>query len=88
MPSIQVSRFGVIPKAGQLGQWRLILDLSSPNGHSVNNGIPKELYSLKYATVDQAVRKILQLGRGSNLAKIDIQQASEISLSIPKITFT
>ena len=73
--SVQVSRFGVIPKAGQPDKWRLILDLSSPHGHSVNDGISKDLCSLKYATVDQAVRRILQLGEGSYLAKIDIQHA-------------
>ena len=51
------------------------VDLSSPHGHSVNDGISKDLCSLKYATVDQAVRRILQLGEGSYLAKIDIQHA-------------
>ena len=35
----QVSRFGVIPKAGQPNKWRLILDLSSLRDHSVNDGI-------------------------------------------------
>ena len=34
--------------------------------------ISKELCSLKYATVDQAVRRILLLGEGSYLAKIDV----------------
>ena len=37
--------------------------------------ISKELCSLKYATVDQVVRRILQLGESSYLAKIDIQHA-------------
>ena len=32
---VQVSPFGVIPKS-ELGKWRLILDLSSPSGYSVN----------------------------------------------------
>ena len=52
IPSLQVSPFGVIPKNHQPGKWRLILDLSSPAGHSVNDGIPKDPYSLKYVTVD------------------------------------
>ena len=34
-PRVQVSRFGVIPK-GSTGKWRLIVDLSAPEGHSVN----------------------------------------------------
>ena len=36
---IQVSPLGVVPKKGW-NKWRLILDLSSPEGHSVNDGIP------------------------------------------------
>lgn len=42
IPNLHVSRFGIIPKKYQPGKWRLILDLSSPLGHSVNDGIPKE----------------------------------------------
>ena len=67
--SVQISRFGVIPKSGQPGKWRLILDLSSPHTHSVNDGIAKELCTLKYVTVDHAVKSILQCGRGAQLAK-------------------
>ena len=42
IPNLHVSRFGIIPKKYQPGKKRLILDLSSPLGHSVNDGIPKE----------------------------------------------
>ena len=31
-PNLHVSSFGVIPKRGQPGKWRLIVDLSSPGG--------------------------------------------------------
>ena len=37
--SLIVSRFGVIPKRGRENKWRLIVDLSFPEGHSVNDGI-------------------------------------------------
>ena len=70
-PRIQVSRFGVIPK-GSSGKWRLIVDLLSPEGHSVNDGIDGELCSLKYVTVDGAVAAVKQIGLGAQLAKIDI----------------
>ena len=46
-PEVHVSPFGVIPKADP-GKWRLILNLSSPHGNSVNDGIAKELCSLIY----------------------------------------
>ena len=74
-PLIQISRFGVLPKSGCPGKWCWILDLSSPHGNSVNDTIQKDVFSLKYATVDQAVWWILRLGPGTLLAKIDIQHA-------------
>ena len=39
-PYLHIIRFGVIPKNNQPGKWRLILDLSSHPGHSVNDDIP------------------------------------------------
>ena len=45
VPQLHVSRPGVVPKHLP-GQWRLIVDLSSPKGHSVNDGISKDLCSL------------------------------------------
>jgi len=44
---LHVSRFGVIPKRHQPVKWRLILNLSSPAGHSVTDGIAGEDYSLQ-----------------------------------------
>ena len=75
IPQVHVSWFGVIPKQGQPGKWRLILDLSSPHDYSINDSIASDLCSIKYATVDNAVQKILQLGRNTLLAKIDIEHA-------------
>ena len=42
LADVQVSRFGVILKKGH-NKWRLILDLSSPEGRSVNDGIQPAL---------------------------------------------
>ena len=42
MQDLHVSSFGVIPKKGQPDKWPLIMDLSSPQGHSVNDGINPE----------------------------------------------
>ena len=46
-PAIHVSRFGVIPK-GSTGKWCLIVDLSAPEGWSVNDGIRGEWCFLSY----------------------------------------
>ena len=72
IPQAQISRFGVIPKSSP-GKWRLIVDLSHPDHKSVNDGIPKNLCSMYYITVDDAIRKILELGPGTELAKIDVK---------------
>ena len=74
LPSVQVNRFGVIPKSTP-GKWRLILDLSSPEGHSINNGIDPELCSLSYVSADDAAHAVAKLGRGAGLAKVDIKSA-------------
>lgn len=38
-----ISPFGVIPKKSKPGHWRLIVDLSSPENASVNDGIDKDM---------------------------------------------
>ena len=48
LPQLQVSSFGVIPKRHQPGKWCLILDLSSPEGRSVNDGIDQTVCSLQF----------------------------------------
>ena len=63
---------GVIPKKHQPGKWRLIVDLSSPSGASVNDFIDPSLCSLTYASVDDAAEFVLRSGRGTLL---DIKSA-------------
>ena len=72
---VHCSPIGVILKRHKPNQWRLIVDLSSPGGASVNDGIDKEMCSLSYTSVDAVVKKILDLGRNALLAKLDIKQA-------------
>ena len=70
-PRVHVSPFGIIPKKAA-GKWRLIVDLSSPTDHSVNDSIAADLASLEYITVDDAAQAIKQKGAGALLAKVDI----------------
>ena len=53
LPNLHISSFGVIPKRGQPGKWRLIVDLSSPGGLSVNDGIDPQDFSLQYIRLDE-----------------------------------
>ena len=68
------SPFGVIPKRSKPSKWRLIIDLSTPGGRIVNDGIEKELCSLSYVSVDH-VDCVLRFEPGALLAKVDIKQA-------------
>ena len=70
-----ISPLGIIPKGGQPGKYRLICDLSSPQGGSINDGIDSALCSLHYSTVDDAVALARWLGVGARLAKLDLQSA-------------
>jgi hypothetical protein len=72
--NVHCSPIGIIPK-NKPGKWRLIVDLSAPDGASVNDGIEKDLCSLSYITVDTAADRAMALGRGALLAKLDINQA-------------
>ena len=78
IPSFQVSRFGVILKGHNTGKWRLITDLSSPSGHSVNDGIDPDMCSLKYTMVDEVAVLVAWTGRGALLAKVDIESANRL----------
>ena len=75
---MQLSPIGLVPKPHS-EKFRLIMDLSSPQGHSVNDGISPTLCSLQYASVDI----IRQLGRSTLLLKIDLSNAYHIVLVHP-----
>ena len=72
VPGLHISRFGVIPENNQPGKWHLILDLSSPAGHSVNDSIPKPPSSVQFVTVDAFVAGITAPCRGTLMAKFDV----------------
>ena len=71
---IHCSAFGVIPKKHKPNKWRLIVDLSAPEGHSINDSISKELASLSYVSVDDVVACALKEGKGAHLVKMDVKQ--------------
>ena len=64
----------MIPKK-KSGKFRLILNLSAPEGKRVNDGIDKELASLSYVSVYEVADAARKLGRGALMAKMDIKQA-------------
>ena len=56
----------------------LIVDMSSPEGGSVNDGIREAWCSLSYTTVDNAIQRIMSYGAGAQLVKVDIQSAYRV----------
>ena len=75
LANLHVSSFGVIPKKGQPGKWRLIVDLSSPAGSSVNEGILPEDFPLHYIKLEEIVSMVSRFGPGALMAKFDVESA-------------
>ena len=73
MPSLQCSGVGVVAKKS--GGWRMIMHLSAPPDRSINDGIDKQEFTLRYSTIDDAVKLIQKHGQGAKLAKIDVKSA-------------
>lgn len=75
--NLQCQPIGIVPKKVP-GKFRTIMDLSYPEGSSINDFIDKEEFSLKYITVDRAIEFITTLGPGCFLSKVDIEGAFRI----------
>lgn len=78
VPLCHSSPIGLIPKPHQPGRWRLIVDLSSPAGHSVNDGISPQIVHMHYASVLDAAEIIRHLGPGTVMAKVDLKNAYRV----------
>ena len=72
-PKFRSSGVGLVPKKS--GKMRMITHLSAPAGRSINDFIPKDLYSLQYTSVDDAITMIQNHGPGALMAKTDVKQA-------------
>ena len=75
VPGLHINRMGVVPKGHGSRSWRLITNLSYPEGTSVNDGIKTELCSLSYTSVEAVAAEALRRGRGALLEKLDIKSA-------------
>ena len=76
-----ISRDPLIPLRSQISVFplsalfRMIHHLSYPKGASINDGIPPEFSSVKYASVDDAISHIQRQGKGCAMAKTDVRSA-------------
>ena len=71
-PLVHSSPIGLIPKPHQPGKWRLIMDLYSPPGSSVND-------SASVLNATDMIRHA-QLGPGTLMANVDLHQAYRIRM--------
>ena len=70
VPSLR-SRF---PKKGQIGKWRLIVDLSSPRGQ-VLTMVLTQMSSPCTTSNDQIIRMVAKYGHRAQMAKFDVEAA-------------
>ena len=67
---------GAIPKKrSNPVKWRIIHDLSWPAGHSINDGIPKDLFSCTYDTLDTAIAHLKSFVQGALMSKLGLSDA-------------
>jgi hypothetical protein len=81
-PTFRVSPISVIPKKSS-SEFQLIHNLSFPPTNSVNDFIDREHSSVKYSSIDDAVKMIHDLGRNALLAKCDIKSAFQLIRLVP-----
>ena len=76
---MMVSPINTVPKDDP-SERRVIVDLSWPPGRSVNFGISKEFYldtliDLRYASVEDVCKMVMEVGRGACIYKRDLRHA-------------
>ena len=76
-PNLEISPLGLVPKKVS-GEFRFIHNLSYPEGHSINDGIPREFCTVQYQNIDNAVALIKQFGKGCLLSKTNLENAYRI----------
>jgi hypothetical protein len=77
LPNIQVSPLGLVPKKNP-GEFRVIHHLSYPENEYINSGIPESKCTVKYQTIEDAVKLMKFYGKGCLLSKTDIENSFKI----------
>ena len=72
--TLQISPLGLVPKK-KPGEIRVIHHLSNPEGTSINDGISKDLCTVQYQTIDDAIKLVKHYGKSSLLSKTDIENS-------------
>ena len=73
MPTLRISPIFLITKNN--GDFRLIHNLSQPEENSFNDFIDSKFCSVRYSSIDDAVRLTKRIGHAGKLAKADVKSA-------------
>ncbi len=84
-PAFRVSPLGVVAKKLP-GEFRMIHNLSYPEGSSVNDYIPAEFVTVQYATIQDAISFVTSARSIVFMAKVDIEAAFRIIPVAPSDT--
>ena len=82
LTSFHCSPIGAVAKKD--GSARIILDLSSPRGSAVNEGIDPSEFAVKYCSFDEALAIIHKQGPAAYMVKADIKHAFRLCPVDPK----
>lgn len=80
-PTLRVSPISLIPKND--GDFRLIHNLSYPMNNSVNDFIDRDFCSVRYSSIDDAVKLVKRIGQNGLLAKADVKSAFRLIRVFP-----
>ena len=81
----RISPLGVVPKKLP-GEFRVIHNLSYPEGESVNDYIPQEFSTVQYATTQNSISFIKEADSVVFMAKVDIEAAFRIIPISPQVS--
>ena len=79
--TLRISPIGLVLKPDN--GWRLITHFSFPVYYSVNDFIDDTYCKVKYSSFDNVLEMISSLGKGTELARVDIRQAFRLLIVNP-----
>lgn len=85
--NLRLSPIGLVakkpPPGSKIHGWRMIQHLSYPLGSSINSFIDPQLATVQYTSFDKVLGTISKLGKGAEMARMDIVSAFRLLILHP-----
>ena len=81
--SFQINPIGIVPKKTP-GSFRMITNLSSPSGTSINDNICDVFSNVTYVSFDEAIKVIISAGSQAFFSKIRYSECFSVTPNSPK----